>query len=1023
MSTPELIQQLVAQFARNRSQYESGSYNEAETRVEFINPFWKELGWDMDNLAGYALPYRDVLHEAALRVQNRSKNRGKSSSSNIVSNNKVPDYAFRLGGQRKFFLEAKKPAVAIKTDIDSAYQLRCYGWTCGLHLSVLTNFAEFAVYDCRIRPVETDAASVARIKYITCDQYVERWDEIAEVFHRENILRGSFDRFVASRKSRSGTSEVDNEFLKEIETWREWLAKDITKNNPKITVHELNFAVQRTIDRILFLRMAEDRGIEPEDQLLELCQRPKVHKNLQSIYGGADDKYNSGFFHFTSEKDRAELPDTLTPSLTLSDKPLVDMITRLYSPKSPYRFDLFPVEILGNVYERFLGKVIRLTPARQVKIEEKPEVRKAGGVYYTPSYIVDHIVQSTVGVLCAGKTPQEVSLLKVLDPSCGSGSFLLGAYKFLLHWHLDWYLAEHAKTGKVPQSPVSQLSPAKRRRKTDPNALFQSPSGDWKLTLAERKRILLNNIFGVDIDAQAVEVTKLSLSFLVLENASSDLIESNLRLFHDRALPDLGANILCGNAIIGSDYWHDRLIDDPDERFRINAFDWHDKKHGFGDIMKEGGFHAVIGNPPYVRHELLSSECLDYYQAKYQVYNRMGDLFSYFYEQGFQLLRKDGILAIISNTFNKTTSGKSLRNYLACHKRIVSYLDLTDVRVFAGTTTYPIVIVLRHDHDTTNRFEYIKVPPESSDVGLSIASATPVSIPQKTLEGATWSFQSDGERRLIEKLQRGETIKSLYGKCYRGIVTGYNAAFLISDETKRQLMAEDPRSADLIVPLYEGSDIKKWASPRLKKSLIATYPVHHYNIDQYPAIKAHLLTFGKTRLNQRGGAGSRKLTKHKWFETQDSTSYWAEMKKPKIIWPNLQQTNRFCFDESGTTVCAPSGLLPTSDLALLGILNSKVVWKFLTYICVVRRGGYLEVKPQYFEQIPIPHLSAKDRQKLESRVHQLLEIHRELQKKSLKDQRQRTALERQVASLERAIDETVYELYGLTDEEVRLVEA
>lgn len=369
MTAPETIKSLVRKFGLNIAQYKSSQYNETQTRIDFLNPFWRELGWDMDNAAGYAINYRDVIHEDSIKLRVGERN----------ANSKAPDYAFRIGGVRKFFLEAKKPSVDLKKDASPAYQLRCYGWSCGLPVSVLSDFEEFAVYNCRIKPVHTDKASAARIKYLNYTDYVDRWDEIAEIFHRENILCGSFDRFVESKKSRSGTSEVDEEFLKEIESWREILAKDLAKNNPELSVQDLNFAVQITIDRLLFLRMAEDRGIEPEDQLQKLSQAPNIYSRLLEIYRTSDEKYNSGFFHFDEEKDQFDAPDTLTPGLTFSDKSLHEIISRIYPPKSPYRFDAFPVEILGNVYERFLGKIVRLTPARQVKVEEKPEVRKAGG--------------------------------------------------------------------------------------------------------------------------------------------------------------------------------------------------------------------------------------------------------------------------------------------------------------------------------------------------------------------------------------------------------------------------------------------------------------------------------------------------------------------------------------------------------------------------------------------------------------------------------------------------------------------
>lgn len=411
LDTPPQIAELVAKFEQNIESYRNPGYGEAEIRVEFVNPLFDVLGWDMANKAGYADAYKDVIHEDALKVGGATK---------------APDYSFRIGGTRKFFLEAKKPSTSIKDDASPAYQLRRYAWSAKLPLSILTNFAEFSVYDCRLPPKETDKASTARILYFTYREYHDRWEDIAKIFSKDAVLRGSFDRFAEAGKGKRGTSPVDKEFLYEIEAWREALAKNLALRNPRLSVRDLNFAVQRTIDRIIFLRMCEDRSIESYGQLQALLNGENTYKRLHHLYRLADEKYNSGLFHFQEEKNRAEAPDQLTLSLKIDDKVLKDIIRRLYYPESPYEFFVLGADILGNVYEQFLGKVIRLTAGHRAVVEEKPEVKKAGGVYYTPVYIVDYIVKNTIGKLCEGKTPRKVSKLRILDPACGSGSFLIG---------------------------------------------------------------------------------------------------------------------------------------------------------------------------------------------------------------------------------------------------------------------------------------------------------------------------------------------------------------------------------------------------------------------------------------------------------------------------------------------------------------------------------------------------------------------------------------------------------------------
>jgi len=442
MPAPQAVLELVERFERNREAYKSPSYNETQLRREFLDPFFDALGWDVNNRQGYAEAYKDVIHEDAVKVGGATK---------------APDYSFRIGGTRKFFVEAKKPSVNIKDDIAPAFQLRRYAWSAKLPLSILTDFEEFAVYDCRIKPDKNDKPSTARTLYFTCKQYTEKWDEIAAIFSRDAILMGSFDKYAGSHKAKKGTAEVDNAFLAEIENWRDMLARNIALRNPTLTTRELNFSVQRTIDRLIFLRICEDRGIEDYGTLRLLANGANIYPRLRELYYKADDRYNSGLFHFRAEKDVAEAPDKLTLDLDIDDKPLKEILRNLYYPDSPYEFAVLPADILGQVYEQFLGKVIRLTAGHHAVVEDKPEVKKAGGVFYTPTYIVEYIVKNTVGRLLEGKTPKQAEKLRILDPACGSGSFLLGAYQYLLDWRLRWYTEnDPAKWARGKQPPIYQ---------------------------------------------------------------------------------------------------------------------------------------------------------------------------------------------------------------------------------------------------------------------------------------------------------------------------------------------------------------------------------------------------------------------------------------------------------------------------------------------------------------------------------------------------------------------------------------
>jgi hypothetical protein len=346
------IEDLVTRFEEQFSSYKKSDYNETLTRRDFIDPFFKALGWDIDNEQGYAEAYREVIHEDKIKIGNATK---------------APDYSFRIGGgKRLFFVEAKKPSVDVKGDIAPAYQVRRYGWSAKLPISIITDFEEFAVYDCTKKPNPTDKASVSRINYLNFKDYLANFDFLWDTFSKEKVLKGSFDKYVQSTANKKGTATVDKEFLQSLDTWRTLLAENFAKCNKNLDEDEINFVVQQTIDRLIFLRIAEDRGVEPYGNLQSVLKQGDYYKNLFDVFRQADDKYNSGLFDFKK--------DTISKNLSLENKVIKTIINQLYYPESPYEFSVLSVEILGSAYEQFLGKQITLSKSGKAIIEEKPDV-------------------------------------------------------------------------------------------------------------------------------------------------------------------------------------------------------------------------------------------------------------------------------------------------------------------------------------------------------------------------------------------------------------------------------------------------------------------------------------------------------------------------------------------------------------------------------------------------------------------------------------------------------------------------
>ncbi len=995
MPAPAELLDLVARFREQHADYKRGAYNETQLRRDFLDPLFRLLGWDVDNRAGYAESFREVVHEDAVKVGGMTK---------------APDYSFRIGGRRLFFLEAKKPAVHIREEIPPAYQLRRYAWSAGLQLSILSDFEEFAVYDGSIKPGPKDKPAKARVFYCTFEEYAERWGEIAALFSKEAVLKGGIDRFARKLPGRRGTATVDAEFLAQIEHWRDLLARNIALRND-LDVHALNHAVQATIDRIVFLRICEDRGIEHENRLLALTNGAHIYARLTQLFRDADDRYNSGLFHFRNEKGRAGEPDAYTLDLAIDDKPLKDIIRGLYYPESPYEFAVLPADILGQVYERFLGKVIRLTSGGQAKVEEKPEVKKAGGVYYTPTYIVDYIVRETVGKLLEGKNPRQAEKLRICDPACGSGSFLIGAYQHLLDWHLKWY------SENDPQKHASGKNPKLR----------QSHDG-WRLTVAERKRILTHNIYGVDIDAQAVEVTKLSLLLKVLEGETGETLGlAQMKLFHERALPNLDANILCGNSLIGTDFFDGRLDLDEDERRRVNAFDW---ATGFPEVFKAGGFDAVIGNPPYVRMEAFK-ELKTYLKNTYACHDERSDLYAYFIERSHKLLGRDGRFGmIVSNKFLRANYGKPLRDFLVRNATLVRIADFAGLPVFKGATVRTLVIISERGQHRKTPLLYSPPPPievfEAIAGGASnVQEATEglaYEVPAETLNKAVWSFDASHIDDLMAKLQTGFLPLTDYceGQICMGIKSGYADAFVIDHTTRDALVRQNRRAAEIIKPFLNGRDVRRYFID--DPDLYLIYTCHGIDMSPYPAIVEHLKPY-KQRLMARA-------TKQEWHELQQPQFNFSEwMGGPKIIFPDIAVTPRFALDETGHFSSNTTYFIPRRDLYLLGLLNSKLGEFYFKRTCAGLEGKnetYLRFFGQYLKGFPVAVIDtgkAADRarhDKMVKLVESMLKLHEQLA--AARTAHDKTLIQRQCDATDRQIDALVYELYGLTDEEIRIVE-
>jgi N-6 DNA Methylase./Eco57I restriction endonuclease. len=1009
------VKKLVEDFEGNKDFYLAPSYSEQSARHDFIDKFFIALGWDV-NHETEKNPY-----EQEAKIELNVNVRGKK---------KRADYAFYLAPNFRdvvFYAEAKKPSVQL-ANADDYFQTIRYGYNSETPLAILTDFEQFHILDCRYAPsIETALDRFVR-KY-TYQDYLnkEKFAEIYYLFSREAIAGGSIEkRALELPKARGGAIQlglfkgaykpIDESLLDDLDGYRKTLAQAFKNGNPDLDHWALTEIVQRVIDRLVFIRFLEDKLIEPEDIISNFGTKSEsVWKDFVSVCRKLDKVYNGTIY---KKHDILDAPD-----FSFDENAFADICEKLSSKNTPYDFDKIPIHILGSIYERFLGKVIT-TSAKRAKVEEKPEVKKAGGVFYTPEYIVRYIVENTIGKLTKDKTPEEISKMRFADIACGSGSFLLGAYDSLLRYHANYY-------NKNPKE-ATQRDCIER-------------DGALILSLHKKREILLNNIYGVDIDQQAVEVSQLSLYLKLLENETLGSTAASLRAESgETVLPPLNKNIQCGNSLVGPDFYEGvqeeiALYENKKEEVReINSFDWNAR---FSEIMKDGahstgsgqGFDAIIGNPPYVRQEMLG-EFKAYFERKYKVFAGTADLYVYFFERAHKILKNGGLFGMIcSNKFMRANYGKSLRDFLSTETQLLQIIDFGELPVFENAATFPAVFLTCNRKTNNQKFVYAPIKRLDFESLEKEVGKVGSQLDSRALTGDNWTLASGGEIEIIEKMKKVGVPLGEYSntKIYRGVLTGFNEAFIINNETRKRLIKEDTKSKEVIKPFVAGDDVRKYRINYKDKYLIFTR--RGININKYPAIRKHLLAFQEKLMpkpkNWKGSEWKgRKPGTYEWYEIQDSVDYFDLFEKPKILYPDIAKESRMSYDTSGLFAGNTIYFIPTDDLYLLGLLNSRLIFFYFRRVAAVlgdaEKGGRLRWFNQDVIKIPIKKPDEKSdksrHDEIVSLVTSLLALHQQLPQANTDFDKER--LTRHIESADHRIDELVYELYGLTDEEIKIVE-
>ncbi len=997
----EKIQQLIEKFRREQAAGVIDQYNESETKTGFIEPLLQALGWN-------------------------TQDRNEVGLEEKISGGRV-DYSLKIKGSPKIYIEAKPPRANLAKP-ETISQAITYGYNKGsIQWVLLTDFQELRLFDVTIWPNKRNLEAGLRL-VLTYDRFLEKFDELW-LLSRESVESGLLDRSLLSKKLDRLRCPVDKKILDDMKRWREILAKDIYKNHPDMTEDQLKDNVQRILDRIIFIRSCEDRGLTYGEKLQEMAlQRrddigPAFMPTLKALFRRYDRDFDSELF------DEHPCED-----LAIDFVALKEIILETYDR---YLFDVIGVEVLGNIYEQYLGFVPRLTEKR-VKYEPKPEVRKAGGIFYTPEYIVDYIVKNTVGRFLAEKKPKEIKGLRILDPACGSGSFIIRAFKELERYY------QHLKkeAWEKRQNALAKVYEDQAQFSFDEG----SQESRWELNVFDKRKLVLDHLFGVDLDEQAVEVTRLSLMLKMLEGEHG--------IIPGRAvLPTLDHNIKCGNSLISGDVLKLQSFFEEDW-IKTKEFDW---KARFRRIIEEEkGFDIIIGNPPYVRIQTLPKDHVGFFNENYVSATGNYDIYALFVERGLQLLKPGGILGfILPHKFFQAAYGQGLRKLISEQKVLMEVVNFRDNQIFEEASTYTCLLFLQKGRERTFKYsevakleepakqlDIIREHVEYEDDRMRIGK-----IPKKQVTESPWSFGFGEEAELLEKLGNvGTTLGDVSKRIFQGVITSADTVFLFkefesvgkskvkvySKELQEKVVLEE----NTLKRVVRSGDIGQYYA---QPTCLVLFP---YKIEEDQAcllskeeIQSHYrlswdyLKQCKKVLEDREGGKFRDDEWYRFGRTQN-IGMWEQ---PKILVPYMITRLSAYLDSQDhyyfvNVTTGGYGILIDNDKVslpyLTALLNSRLLDFYLKRITTNFRGGYFAANKQYIERLPIHIIDfsnpkeKKLHDELEKLVDVMLHLRRQEQKAKAHELDQ---LKRQIEKTDREIDQKVYELYGITEKEKELI--
>lgn len=975
-----------------------------ETIRTWINQLLAIFNWDVMDTS-------QVLQEKILSKEEKAKVYAINSTSTR------PDYTFKVGREKLTFLDAKALSVNLKSDKKSAFQIKSYGWSISAPCAFITNFEEFAIYDCSYIPTALQDADYGRI-YLSMEEYVENFELLEQHLLRKNICNGELNKIYGANITKAEKT-IDVIFAEQLSTFRLSLANDILQKNRILVsddLERLSYLTQVIINRVLFIRICEARRVEKEGLLQEFYALGFWNQFKTSSYNDFYEHYDGPLF------DRIHL----FQEIEISDEVFRPLLDLLYYP-SAYRFDVIPTKLLSDIYEIFLSKKL-IIEDNIVNESLKLEYIKSKGAVSTPKYLVEDLLKRTiVSKELLEKNIDEIFDTKILDFACGSGIFLIEIFEYI-----EVQLIESYK-----QNPTLKYK-----------KLFYQHGEEIILTIEGKRHIIKNCIYGIDIDPEAYEVAKMALSLKIIDNLDFFDSYQELGIFGSKILNSVGENIKCGNTLIDSDIMekYPQIVNDEEQLFRTNPFDWK-SEDGFNDIFQsKGGFDFIVGNPPYVEvknYNEVYPLMHQYIKEQYATTkNGKIDLSIVFIERGFSLLNAKGKMGlIVQNRWFKTDYGKRLRKFITTDKFLSQVINFEANNIFKNRITYISSLILSKEAKNTVVFK--KISQNIEELPSTLRELLPFeensqefdSIPSEVFNQNPWNFEDSKLLAITAELQHKfgsfgafatvrVGIQVLWDKAYHIKVKSINEDGTLTGDTG--LEENITIEVDACRPLILNKKFYPFCS-----DVTNTYVIFPYEIEEEKSRAILFNEFSNSYPLAANYLRSQKKLIQQNVETFSDEEWHLYTRannhqriEPKIMIPMTANDTFANVTFNPLNYCDNANMffididkkLEDNLYAIAGVINSTIFSVMARSIALKQQNGYFKFNKQFIEPIPFPKEIFEKNTTLVSTIARLSQSIQEKQESfKYAIPKQKNILKTILIKLWKDLDECVFELYELND--------